>query len=120
MIKCECPEWDQEHNLAPYNDICVACGKPIIQKGGNKMEKENKREAKKKSFAEIKSEKAFDRFYQQLKSAICLAGGDPNREWNKFTLERVFTTLHKNGVYLCFRIEPEKFYSKVFGPEDGI
>ena len=29
MSQCVCPEQEQEPNPAPYNDICVACGKPI-------------------------------------------------------------------------------------------
>ena len=28
-LRCNCPEWDQEPSLAPYNGLCVRCGKPI-------------------------------------------------------------------------------------------
>ena len=77
MTKCECPEWDQEHNLAPYNDICVACGKPIIQKGGNKMGKE-------KSAEEKLIRAIFDDDYTEnvfcscgSKEVLCYVGGTP-------------------------------------------
>ena len=60
--------------------------------------------------------KQYKRFYEKLKSAICLAGGDPDGEWNELTLERAFKELHPNGIYICFRLEPEKFYNKTFGP----
>jgi len=76
--------------------------------GGNKMEK---------GPAEKLAEKEFNEFNEQLKSAICLVSGIPDDRWRDFSLEKVFTELHKNGIYICFRMDPEKFYNKIFGPE---
>ena len=59
----------------------------------------------------------FDKWMEELLSAVTLVGGSAHPEWGKKTIEDVFKTLYPNGVYLCFRINPDKMHNRIFGPE---
>lgn len=42
---CFCSEEEREYNPPPYNDICIACGKPITKKKEGEDGKQNSQKA---------------------------------------------------------------------------
>lgn len=58
----------------------------------------------------------WDCFFDELLSAICLAGGNNNKEhWKSMSIEDVYKTLAPNGILLTFRMDANKIKDRVFG-----
>jgi hypothetical protein len=58
----------------------------------------------------------FEEWIKDLKAAIRLLGGAPDDRWRKSSLQEVFEDLYPSGIHICFRLDPDKFYRKTFGP----
>lgn len=53
-------------------------------------------------------EESKERFFDQLKAAITLAGGNADHGWEKVSLEEVYDILYPNGIKLAFTFHGKK------------